>query len=122
MSQESLAGLLAARDRYKKALFAEAIRRLEQDPTLADLPACTSVQEVDNGTCLITEDLKRQLRQQSGRPDRRAGVSRRRHQWPRYPLRPRRRRAAEPDSGGRRHPGGAAPRGCRGTRCPSRHR
>ncbi|WP_418319282.1 YDG domain-containing protein [Piscinibacter sakaiensis] len=62
MSQDALTSLLAARDQYKKALFAEAIRALERNPALADVPACTTIQEVDNGTCLITEDLKRQLR------------------------------------------------------------
>jgi hypothetical protein len=64
MSQDALTTLLVARDEYKKALFASAIRQLEQDPSLADLQPCKSAQEVDNGSCLITEDLKRELKSQ----------------------------------------------------------
>ncbi|WP_231638312.1 MBG domain-containing protein, partial [Piscinibacter sakaiensis] len=61
LTEAQLTTLLAARDRYKKALFEVSLRRLESDPGLADLPACQSAKEVDNGTCLITEDLKKQL-------------------------------------------------------------
>ena len=61
MSMDQLASLLAARDRYKKNLFAGAIHQLEEDPTLADVRPCQSVKEVDTGTCLITEELKRQI-------------------------------------------------------------
>ncbi|MEO8279918.1 MAG: YDG domain-containing protein, partial [Ideonella sp.] len=64
LSQDRLTTLLAARDEYKKALFSDAIRQLEQNPGLADVPPCKSAQEVDNGSCLITEDLKRQLKTQ----------------------------------------------------------
>ncbi len=62
MSQEALTTLLTARDKYKKALFADSIRQLEQNPGLADVPPCKSAQEVDNGSCLITADLKQQLK------------------------------------------------------------
>ena len=64
LSQDTLKTLLAARDQYKKTLFSAAIRQLEQNPGLADLPPCKSAQEVDNGSCLITEDLKRDLKAQ----------------------------------------------------------
>ena len=64
MSQDALTGLLAARDRYKKALFADAIRQLEQTPTLADVPACINAKQVESGECLVTEELKQQLRDQ----------------------------------------------------------
>ncbi|MEO6280869.1 YDG domain-containing protein [Roseateles sp.] len=60
MSEGGLVSLLGARDAYKRSLFAPAIRRLEQDPTLADLPGCRSLQELAEGKCLLTEELKRQ--------------------------------------------------------------
>ena len=60
MSPDGLVTLLGLRDAYKRSLFAPAIRRLEQDPTLADLPTCRSLQELAEGKCLLTEELKRQ--------------------------------------------------------------
>ena len=40
LSIDALTGLLSARDRYKKSLFGDAIRLLENNPALADLPPC----------------------------------------------------------------------------------
>ena len=61
MSQDAVAGMLAERDRYKKALFADAISKLEQDVSLADLPPCTSSADIAEGKCLVTEALKQKL-------------------------------------------------------------
>jgi len=61
MSQEELATLLAARDQYKKALFAEAISKLENEPGLADAPNCQTAKQLETGDCLITEALKREI-------------------------------------------------------------
>ncbi|CAN5680259.1 hypothetical protein BH09PSE5_BH09PSE5_12520 [soil metagenome] len=58
MSQESLGALLATRDQTKRVLFAQSIKRLEEDPSLADTPACQSLQQLADGKCLITESLR----------------------------------------------------------------
>jgi len=63
LSTDQLAMTLAARDAYKKAVFAEAIALLEQNPELADLPACQTVEQAATGDCLITEALKPALRE-----------------------------------------------------------
>ncbi|MDY0745959.1 YDG domain-containing protein [Paucibacter sp. R3-3] len=60
MSMDELAAMLEARDRYKKKLFADAIFKLEQNPALADVRACTSLGDAASGACLVTVDLKRQ--------------------------------------------------------------
>lgn len=61
MSRAEMQNLLAARDNYKKKLFADNIFKLEQDPTLADVRPCRSEMELGTGTCLITEGLKREI-------------------------------------------------------------
>jgi hypothetical protein len=61
MSMRSLEFLLAARDELKRELFAQAIAELERDPSLPDLPACQTPEQVESGRCLITETLKAQL-------------------------------------------------------------
>lgn len=63
MSQGELAMALAARDRYKKSVFADALALLEQNPELADLPDCQTVEQAATGDCLITEALKPALRE-----------------------------------------------------------
>ena len=62
MSQEALAQMLSSRDHYKKSLFAEAIFKLEQDPSLGELRDCVKLSELARGNCLITADIKRQLK------------------------------------------------------------
>ena len=61
MSQDAVAAVLAERDRFKKALFAEAIFKLEQDGSLADLPPCQSRDDAVQGKCLLTDALKQQF-------------------------------------------------------------
>ena len=56
-SRSDLAALLAARSSYKSSVFAVGMKRLEADPTLADLPPCASMDEVDVGKCLVTDEL-----------------------------------------------------------------
>jgi filamentous hemagglutinin family protein len=58
-SSAQLRGILAARDSYKRALFAESLERLAQNPGLADLPPCANREELEAGNCLITAELKR---------------------------------------------------------------
>jgi filamentous hemagglutinin family protein len=59
---DELAGTLAARDRYKKTIFADAIRELEANPAAADVEACQTVEQAAAGNCLITEALMPALR------------------------------------------------------------
>ena len=66
MSQQSLSSMLTARERYKARIFAEALEQLEREPTLADSPDCKTPQQVETGTCLITEALKREMAARSG--------------------------------------------------------
>lgn len=59
-------GLLSARRAYKLELFGEAIRLLEINPELADVPSCASAQDAESGKCALTagqlqELLARQL-------------------------------------------------------------
>ncbi len=60
-SPAQLRGILAARESYKRALFADSMERLAQDPGLADLPPCASREELETGKCRITAELKRQV-------------------------------------------------------------
>ena len=57
MSQESVAAVLAARDEYKKAVFAQALSRLEQSPGLADAPGCATAEQAAGGQCLMITPL-----------------------------------------------------------------
>lgn len=59
-SSNEMQDVLVARERYKQEIFAEAIAKLEQNPALADLRPCASLQEAQAGTCLVTEELKQQ--------------------------------------------------------------
>jgi len=61
MSRAELMNLLAARDNYKKKLFADTIFKLEEDPGLADVRPCVNEAELQTGDCLITEALKRSI-------------------------------------------------------------
>src|SRR6185369_8449931 len=54
MRQEDLTRMLECRKDFKRKLFAEAIRKLEVDPTLADVPACATVAEASSGLCHMT--------------------------------------------------------------------
>ena len=60
---DQTAALLSARDRYKRAIFADALAELERDPSLADVPSCQTVEQAAAGNCLITEALKPALRE-----------------------------------------------------------
>ena len=54
MSQDELARLLEARKDFKRKLFAEAIYKLEIDPSLADVQPCANVADAASGLCRIT--------------------------------------------------------------------
>jgi filamentous hemagglutinin family protein len=54
MNPEELAKVLDCRKDFKRKLFAEAIYKLEIDPSLADVPPCTTAAEAATGRCHIT--------------------------------------------------------------------
>ena len=57
LSPAAVAGVLAARDEYKKVTFQQALAQLELDPTQADAPGCATAQQAATGQCLITGPL-----------------------------------------------------------------
>ena len=61
LSQDTLAAVLAARDQYKKAVFQQAISRLEQNPGLADAPGCATAQQAAAGQCLMISPINQGL-------------------------------------------------------------
>jgi hypothetical protein len=61
MSRPEVQTLLAARDRYKKQVFATGLFKLDQDPTLADVRPCKTEIELNSGNCLITEALRQEI-------------------------------------------------------------
>jgi filamentous hemagglutinin family protein len=66
LSPSAVQGMLDARASYMQFTLSDSISQLEKDPTLADLPACQSPQDLSSGTCLITADMKREMH--AGRP------------------------------------------------------
>jgi filamentous hemagglutinin family protein len=56
MSQEQLSALLDFRKKFKTKLFADAIYKLDIDPSLANVQPCPSLAEINSGKCLITPD------------------------------------------------------------------
>ena len=62
LSMEGLSAMLASRDRYKQALFADATAKLEDDPSMADAKVCTTLKAADTGTCIVTDALRRESR------------------------------------------------------------
>ena len=75
MSQETVAGVLAARDQYKKTIFAQAISRLEQNPGLADAPGCASAEQAASGQCLMVTPITSGLNISNARVVERAPVA-----------------------------------------------
>lgn len=61
MGPAELGAFLAAREQYKHNLLAGAVTALERNPGLADLRECLTLQEVEQGICLVTPALKAQL-------------------------------------------------------------
>ncbi len=57
LSREEIAALLEARRQYKMQVFSAARDRLAQDPSLADVPACQTARQAEDGRCLVTAEL-----------------------------------------------------------------
>lgn len=58
MSREEMLQLMHYRREYKDEIFADAIYKLELDPSLADVPVCARLDEMDSGLCRITPDQR----------------------------------------------------------------
>jgi filamentous hemagglutinin family protein len=61
LPRDEVQTLLAARARYKQKVFERSVFRLQQDPSLADVQPCRSERELESGSCVITEALKREI-------------------------------------------------------------
>ncbi|HSW03523.1 caspase family protein, partial [Aquabacterium sp.] len=61
LSKAEVQGLLDGRQLFMQNLLADAVAKLERNPTLADLRECRTLQEAEQGTCLITAQLKERL-------------------------------------------------------------
>ena len=61
MSRESILALLADRHERKKKIFADAIFKLTEDPSLAEVKSCPSDADVASGTCIMTADQREKL-------------------------------------------------------------
>lgn len=57
LSQETVAAVLAAREQYKKTVFAQALAQLEQNPQLADASGCATAEQATSGQCLMISAL-----------------------------------------------------------------
>lgn len=62
MSREDMQQLIDYRKEFKEKLFADAIYKLELDPSLSDVPICSSLTEVDSGICRISDDQRNELK------------------------------------------------------------
>ncbi|WP_292955184.1 filamentous hemagglutinin N-terminal domain-containing protein [Nitrosomonas sp.] len=58
MSREEMLQLMHYRREYKDKIFADAIHKLELDPSLADVPVCARLDEMNSGLCRITSDQR----------------------------------------------------------------
>lgn len=62
MSREDMQRLIDYRKEFKEKLFADAIYKLELDPSLSDVPICSSLTEIDSGICRISDDQRKELK------------------------------------------------------------
>jgi uncharacterized caspase-like protein len=61
LSREEAERLIASRKEFKKKLFADAIWKLEEDPSIARVPPCESIAAADTGLCQITDVQRQQI-------------------------------------------------------------
>jgi filamentous hemagglutinin family protein len=57
---DEIGRILESRHRMKKRIFASAIYKLDEDPTLADVPSCRTIGEAATGACMLTESVRNQ--------------------------------------------------------------
>ncbi len=58
MNRDEMQQLLDDREEFKKKLFADAIYKLEQDPSLADVRPCQSAADANSGLCILTAEQR----------------------------------------------------------------
>jgi len=78
MTQDGLSRLLESRRDFKRKLFADAIYKLELDPSLADVRPCASAAAAASGLCRVTEAQRNELQTaalQASRPKRRLKIA-----------------------------------------------
>jgi len=63
MSRPEMQRLFEERREFKDDLFAEALHKLELDSNLSEVPACSSLAEIDSGSCKITENQLKELKE-----------------------------------------------------------
>jgi hypothetical protein len=61
MSRADMQQLIDMRREFKEKLFADAIYKLEQDPSLANVQPCPSLADINTGLCRITEAQRLEL-------------------------------------------------------------
>ncbi len=59
MDRKNMQWLVSYRKAFKEKLFADAISQLELDPTLADVPLCTNLAEINAGSCRISHGRRK---------------------------------------------------------------
>lgn len=62
MSPEEMQLLVNDRKEFKQNLFADAIYKTELDPSLSEIPICSSKTEIDSGLCRISADQSREIK------------------------------------------------------------
>ena len=61
MSRDQMTQLISLRREFKKKLFADAIYKLEVDPSLAEVPECANAVVADSGLCRLTDAQRREV-------------------------------------------------------------
>ena len=61
MSRDQMTQLISLRREFKKKLFADAIYKLEVDPSLAEVPECANAAVADSGLCRLTDAQRQEV-------------------------------------------------------------
>jgi filamentous hemagglutinin family protein len=61
MSRDQMQQVLDSRQEFKKKLFADAIYKLQEDPSLAEVRPCASLADVASGLCRMTDAQRSEL-------------------------------------------------------------
>lgn len=62
MSLSDMQQLIDYRREFKKELLSEAIYKLELDPSLSEIPYCSSLKELDFSACRISDDQRKEAK------------------------------------------------------------
>ncbi len=61
MSRDQMTQLIDLRREFKKKLFADAIYKLEVDPSLAEVPKCANAAAADSGLCRMSDTQRQEV-------------------------------------------------------------